>query len=152
MSLEQTARKLSDLYEQDYVRWLEITCQKLAEKQVEDLDLSNLLEELRDMGRSEQRVLASNLIMALTYLLKYAYQPQKRSNGWRFALKENRRCIQELLKTSPSLKTYLHQNFDEFYFEAKDLAATETGLDLSAFPEANPFTLEQILDRGFLPE
>lgn len=152
MPLEQTSVKPSDLYNQDYALWLELTCQRLAEKRFLDLDLPNLLEELGDMGRSEKRDLTSNLIAVLTHLLKYAYQPQKRSNSWRFTIKEHRRRIQESLKESPSLRAYLLQNFDECYREARDLAATETGLDVSAFPEANPFTLEQILDRGFLPE
>jgi hypothetical protein len=152
MPLEQTSVKLSDLYGQDYILWLEKTCQKLAENRFEDLDLPNLLEELSDMGRSEKRALISNLIGVLMHLLKYAYQPQKRSNSWRFTIKEHRRHIQESLKESPSLRAYLLQNFDECYREARDLAATETGLDVSAFPEANPFTLEQTLDRGFLPE
>jgi hypothetical protein len=152
MHLNQTSLKLSNLYNQDYALWLEITCQQLAEKRFGDLDLPNLLEELGDMGRSEKRALTSNLIVVLIHLLKYAYQPQKRSNSWRFTIKEHRRRIQELLRTSPSLKAYLLQNLDECYLEARDLAATETGLDLSAFPEANPFTPEQTLDRGFLPE
>lgn len=152
MPLEQTSVKLSDLYEQDYILWLEKTCQKLAENRFEDLDLPNLLEELSDMGRSEKRALISNLIVVLMHLLKYAYQPQKRSNSWRFTIKEHRRRIQESLKESPSLRAYLLQNFDECYREARDLAATETGLDVSVFSEANPFTLEQTLDRGFLPQ
>ncbi|QQE67047.1 hypothetical protein GFS31_37540 [Leptolyngbya sp. BL0902] len=151
MPLEQTSSKLSDLYRQDYILWLEKTCQKLAEKRFEDLDLPNLLEELSDMGRSEKRALISNVIVVLMHLLKYAYQPQKRSNSWRFTLKEHRRRIHESLKESPSLRAYLLQNFDECYCEARDLAATETGLDASVFPESSPFSTEQTLDRDFLP-
>ncbi len=152
MPLEQTSSKLSDLYNQDYALWLEATCQQLTERRFADLDLSNLLEELGDMGRSEKRALISNLIVVLMHLLKYAYQPEKRSNSWRFTIKEHRRRIQESLKDSPSLRAYLLQNFDECYLEARDLAATETGLDLNTFPEASPFTPEQTLNRDFLPE
>lgn len=145
-------KTFNNLYDQDYTLWLEATCQQLAEQRFEDLDLSNLLEELSDMGRSEKRALTTNLIVVLIHLLKYAYQPQKRSNSWRFTLKEHRRQIHELLKTSPSLKDYLLQNFDECYVEARDLAATETGLALETFPETSLFTPEQTLDRDFLPE
>lgn len=152
MHLNQTSLTLSDLYNQDDTLWLDTTCQQLAERRFADLDLSNLLEELGDMGRSEKRALTSNLIVVLMHLLKYIYQPKKRSNSWQFTIKEYRRCIQESLKDSPSLRAYLLQNFDECYRKARDLAATETGLDLSVFPEASPFTLEQTVNRDFLPK
>lgn len=152
MSLEQTSSRLNELYDRDYVLWLEMTYQRLAEKRFAELDLPNLLEELGDMGRSEKRALISNLIVVLMHLLKYVYQPEKRSNSWRFTLKEHRRRLQEALKASPSLRVYLLQNFAECYTEARDLAATETGLGQETFPEASPFTPEQALDRKFLPE
>ncbi|WP_035987433.1 DUF29 domain-containing protein [Leptolyngbya sp. KIOST-1] len=152
MGLKQKPSKLSELYDQDYVLWLEMTYQRLAEQRFTELDLPNLLEELGDMGRSEKRALISNLIVVLMHLLKYAYQPQKRSNSWRFTLKEHRRRLQEALKSSPSLRAYLTQNFAECYAEARDLAATETGLDLEVFPETSPFTPEETLDREFLPQ
>lgn len=152
MVLQPRIIELRNLYDQDYALWLEATYQQLAEKRFADLDLSNLLEELGDVWRSEKRALISNLIVVLTHLLKYAYQPEKRSNSWRFTIKEHRRRIQEPLKDSPSLRAYLLQNFDECYREARDLAATEIGLDLSVFLEVSPFTPEQTLDRYFLPE
>nr|WP_278003509.1 DUF29 domain-containing protein [Nodosilinea sp. TSF1-S3] len=150
--MKQKPSKLSDLYDRDYALWLEMTYQQLAEQRFTELDLPNLLEELGDMGRSEKRAVISNLIVVLMHLLKYAYQPEKRSNSWRFTLKEHRRRLQSALQTSPSLKAYLLENFAECYAEARDLAATETGLDLEFFPETSPFTPEETLDRAFLPE
>jgi hypothetical protein len=152
MVAHQKLSNLNDLYDQDYVLWLETTCQQLAEQQFAELDLLNLLEELGDMGRSEKRAVISNLIVVLMHLLKYAYQPEKRSNSWRFTIKEHRRRLQDALTTSPSLRGYLLDNFVECYAEARDLAATETGLSSETFPEASPFTPEQSLDREFLPE
>jgi hypothetical protein len=146
-----TADQLVLLYEQDYTLWLDTTCRLLKAGRLSDLDLSNLLEELEDMGRSEKQTLVSNGIVVLMHLLKYAYQPQLRSNSWRFTLKEHRRQLQAALQTSPSLQPYLEQMFAECYHEARDLAATETGLSLETFPEVSPFSLEQMLDRKFLP-
>lgn len=146
-----TADQLARLYAQDYALWLDATCRLLKAGQLSDLDLSNLLEELEDMGRSEKRPLVSNGIVVLMHLLKYTYQPQLRSNSWRFTLKEHRRRMQAALQTSPSLKPYLEQVFAECYCEARDLAATETGLSLETFPAVSPFSLEQTLDREFLP-
>jgi hypothetical protein len=142
---------LAQLYEQDYALWLEATCQLLQAGHWAELDLANLLEELEDMGRSEKRALTSNLVVVLMHLLKYAHQPEQRSNSWRFTIKEHRRRLQEALSTSPSLKPYLDQVLAECYQDARDLAATETGLSLDHFPTQCPYSPTQVLDRDYLP-
>ncbi|HZG39252.1 MAG TPA: DUF29 domain-containing protein [Nodosilinea sp.] len=146
-----SAGSLAQLYKQDYALWLDTICQQLKTGQLTEIDIANLLEELEDMGRSEKQTFTSNLIVVLMHLLKYAYQPGQRSNSWRFALKEHRRRLHESLTTSPSLKTYFEQIFAHCYQEARDLAATETGVGLENFPLESPFSHEQALDREFLP-
>jgi hypothetical protein len=143
---------LSALYEQDYCAWLEAVIDKLRENKFLEVDLPHLLEELEDMGRSEKRALTSNLIVLLIHLLKYQAQPNKRSNSWRFTIKEHRRRIREALKASPSLNRYLEAIWEESYQEARDLAATETGLPLETFPPIPLFTVTEILDARYLPE
>jgi hypothetical protein len=76
-----SAGSLAHLYQQDYALWLDTTCQLLRAGRLAEVDVANLLEELEDMGRSEKRVLSSNLIVVLMHLLKYAYQPGQRSNS-----------------------------------------------------------------------
>ncbi|WP_017300433.1 DUF29 domain-containing protein [Nodosilinea nodulosa] len=142
----------ASLYEQDYALWLDDTCRRLKAGQLADIDITNLVEELATMGRSEKQALSSNLIVVLMHLLKYAYQPGQRSNNWRFTLKEHRRRLQESLKTSPSLKPYFEQIFTDCYMDARDLVATETGLSLEYLPLESPFSLEQALDREYLPQ
>lgn len=145
------ASSLAQLYEQDYALWLDVSCRLLKAGRLAELDIANLLEELEDMGRSEKQALTSNLIVVLIHLLKYAYQPGQRSNSWRFVLKEHRRRLQEALSTSPTLKAYFEEIFADCYQEARDLAATETGVSLENFPLESPFSQEQALDREFLP-
>jgi hypothetical protein len=43
------------------------------------------------MGRSERRSLESNLIVVLLHLLKWQYQPEKRSGSWEGSIIEHRR-------------------------------------------------------------
>lgn len=145
------AGSLAQLYDQDYALWLDTTCQLLREGELGSIDIANLLDELEDVGHSEKRALTSSLIVVLMQLLKYTYQPGQRSNSWRFTLKEHRRRLQETLHTSPSLKPYFEQVFDHCYQEARDLAATETGVDLENFPVESPFSPAQALDRNYLP-
>ncbi|PSN18476.1 hypothetical protein C7271_12325 [filamentous cyanobacterium CCP5] len=59
--------------------------------------------------------------------------------------------IQDLLAESPSLRPYLHTEQAQCYANARELAAVETGLALTTFPETCPYPLRAILTDGFLP-
>jgi hypothetical protein len=136
----------SSLYEQDYYLWLENTVKLLQEGKLHELDRENLIEEIHDMGKRERRSIYSNLKILLMHLLKYCYQPEKRSNSWRFTIEEHRQRIREALEDSPSLKSYLDDGFDKAYQDARKLAAQETGLDINLFPLNCPFSQEDVLN------
>ncbi|MEE3716015.1 DUF29 domain-containing protein [Tumidithrix elongata RA019] len=142
----------AQLYEQDFSLWLEKAVQLLQEGNLAALDVENLIEEIESMGRSERQAVKSNLEIILMHLLKYKYQPEKRSNSWRYRLLEHRRRLDEAFKTSPSLKRYFLQEFDNCYLGARKLASAETGMAIAIFPLEHPFTVEQVLDEDYLPE
>jgi len=150
----QPQQKISHqaLYEQDLYLWLEQAMDLLRERNLAELDIDNLIEEIADMGSSQKQAIESNLEIVLMHLLKYKYQPDKRSNSWRYTLLEHRRRIQKAFKTSPSLKRHFLAEFAEAYETARELASAETGLDISLFPLESPFTTEQTLDKEYLPE
>lgn len=50
------------------------------------------------MGGSEQRELLNRLAVLLTQLLKWRYRPNRRSNSWRYTIKEQRRKIYQSLR------------------------------------------------------
>ena len=139
------------LYEQDFYLWIENTVNQLKTGQLLEVDLGNLIEEIESMGRSEKQALESNLIIVLLHLLKYKYQPDKRSNSWLSSINEHRRRLRKALKSSPSLKPYYTEVFEECYQDARQEAALETGLTLEVFPVVCPFTPEATLDSEFLP-
>ncbi|SKB14179.1 conserved hypothetical protein [Planktothrix sp. PCC 11201] len=143
---------LSSLYEQDFYLWIEKTIQLLNAEKLLELDRDNLIAELESMGRSEKRAIESNLRVLLMHLLKYQYQPERRSNSWLSTIIEHRIRISKELKASPSLKGYFEQIFDETYQDARILASVETGLSLDVFSLTCPLTSEQVLERDFLPE
>ncbi|MGA9382708.1 MAG: DUF29 domain-containing protein, partial [Phormidium sp.] len=58
-----------NLYETDYLQWIETTVKKLRFGDYTNVDWENLIEEIEDMGRSERRSLKSNLIVVLVHLL-----------------------------------------------------------------------------------
>lgn len=141
-----------NLYEADYLKWIETTVQRLRERDYFNVDWENLIEEIEDMARNERRRLSSNLIILLMHLLKWQYQPERRSGSWKGSIVEHRRRIRNDLQDSPSLKPYLEQVFSECYPDAVEQAAAETGLPQATFPESCPYTMTEILDTNFLPE
>ncbi|MGK7932160.1 MAG: DUF29 domain-containing protein [Microcystaceae cyanobacterium] len=142
----------SILYEQDYYLWLEKTVQLLKNGQLSALDIDNLIEEIQDMGISQKNALLSNLIVLSMHLLKWKYQPQKRTGSWRSSIREHRRRILKAFKNSPSLKRYFEEIFDEAYHESRLQASDETELSLETFPLECPFSKEEILNPDYLPD
>ena len=140
-----------NLYARDYYLWLQHTARLISEGKFSDVDTANLIEEIEDMGRSEKRAVESNLTVLLAHLLKYKYQPQKRSNSWRATIIEHRRRIKKAFRDSPSLKQYKSDINEETYQDAIRAAAAETGLTLDTFPSESPFTPEQVLNPDYLP-
>jgi hypothetical protein len=141
-----------DLYEQDFCLWVERALLLLREGNLRDLDLENLLEEIADMSNSQRQALESNLKIILIHLLKYKYQPDKRTNSWRYTIVEHRQRIRKAFKNSPSLKRHFLEEFADVYLDARQLAAIETGLPINTFPLESPFTSDRSLEEGYFPE
>jgi hypothetical protein len=150
--LPPTANNLKTLYNRDYCLWLDMTAKLLQERQLNAINFEDLIEELEGMSRREKEALFSNLQVVLLHLLKYRYQSSKRSNSWRFSIREHRKRIERAFRNSPSLKPYFTEIFAECYQDARELAADETGLPLETFPEQCPFSTEEILNTYYLPE
>ena len=147
---DRTSHQL--LYEADFVEWIDKAAKLLKQGKFSELDIENLIEEVESLGRSEKNALRSNLRVLLMHLLKWQYQPNKRSSSWRGTIIEHRIRIQDILEDSPSLKNFYPQIFDKTYQQACKKAAEETGLSLGTFPVECPYTLKQVLDVEFLPE
>jgi hypothetical protein len=147
-----TTDEPQSLYERDFCLWLEQQAAVLREGRFEELDLANLIEEIEAMARKDKKAVKNNLIVLLTHLLKYQFQPEQRSSGWRGSILEHRRRLRDDLEESPSLRPHAAEVFKRAYADAREQASTETGLPLPRFPKSNPYTLEQTLDPGFLPD
>jgi hypothetical protein len=142
---------IKDLYDQDYYLWIMRTIELLNQKKFGELDLTNLVEEIEDMGKSEKKSITSNLRILLMHLLKYKYQSDKRTNSWLFTIVEHRKRLQEAFKVSPSLRRYYEEVFLDCYQDARELASAETGLSMQIFSEVCPFTPEEALNPNYLP-
>lgn len=151
MPTAQTTQAHANLYETDLYLWSQTSAQLLKQKRFDELDIENLIEEIQDMGRSEQRSIYSHQLNLIMHLLKWDYQPDARSKSWRFSIRNARLALAKLLRENPSLANLPAENLIEVYSDARNLAADETGISLKAFPLDCPYAIEQVLDNEWLP-
>lgn len=141
----------SQLYETDFYSWTQEQVSLLKTQQWNQLDTVNLIEEIETLGRRERQELRNRLGVLLGHLLKWQFQPEKRSNSWLSTIREQRVQIKLLLQDSTSLKPYLDQVFLTVYELGLALAIRETELGEQVFPEICPYTLGETLNPEFLP-
>jgi len=138
------------LYDRDYCLWLEETAKLLRDRNLEYLDFEHLIAEIEDMGKEKRRELKNRLIVLLMHLLKYQYQPEKRSASWVSTIWEQYYQIESLLEDSPSLKPYYLEIFSDCYLKAVRAASTETKLSAKVFPTDSPFLAEDAINPDFI--
>ena len=143
-------RSSTSLYEQDLSAWAAHNAQLLRNGQFNDLDVEHLIEELDDMGKSEQHAIVSHMRILMMHLLKWQFQANLRSSSWRYSIVNARIEIADLLSASPSLQRLPQTELPRVYLQARRLASTETGLLPATFPLICPYELEQVLDEEWL--
>ena len=83
-------------------------------------------------------------MVLLSHLLKWEYQPDRRSGSWRGTILEQQRELRQLLE-SGTLRNHATAVFADAYADARKQAAAETGLLESAFPEECGWDLDSAL-------
>ncbi len=149
---ELRGRKMGTSYEKDVVAWANEQAALLRAGKFSALDIEHIAEEIEDVGKSEQRELASRMALLLAHLLKWQYQPERRGSSWQRTIKEQRRALVEHLDETPSLKRSL---IDEHWIRktwADAVAKAVEETDLAVFPDACPWSMEQAMNPEFLPD
>ena len=141
----------SPLYDRDFYAWSREQAELLRAGKLAEVDIEHIAEEIDSMGRTEKRELINRLDVLLLHLLKWRYQPGKRGPSWEASILNQRNRIADHLDDNPSLKPLLPQALASAYRSARREAIAETGFAGSTFPDACPWTVEEVLDEGFWP-
>jgi hypothetical protein len=152
MSARALKPSVAGLYDEDFVMWTQENARLLRERRFDEIDVEHVAEEIEDMGRRDSREMRSRLTVLIGHLLKWKYQPARQASSWRDTIREQRREIEFLIEDSPSLKSRLVRTVEKAYPHAVDLAADDTGISAEAFPSRCPYSLDQLLDPGYLPD
>jgi hypothetical protein len=143
---------MATTYEHDIVAWAKEQAYLLRSGQLSVLDIEHLAEEIEDVGKSEQRELASRMAILLSHLLKWQYQPERRGSSWQRTIKEQRKAVLRRLKNTPSLKVSINDTewLEDAWGDAVSITIHETGMD--CFSEVCPWTIANILSEDWLPD
>ena len=139
------------LYETDFYAWTLEQSQLLQKGDFNDLDITNLVEEIESLGKQQRQELRNRLGILIGHCLKWDYQPEKRNKSWKITIRSQRREIVQLLKENPSLKPYLAEAIVYAHEVGLDLVVKETPLDYEDLPENCPYTSEELFDPDFPP-
>jgi hypothetical protein len=139
-------------YDTDFYAWTQAQAKILRGGDWNLLDPTHLAEEIESLGIADEHAITRQLQRLLLHLLKWRYQPTHRTPSWRRTIRQARDTIADRLDRSPSLRDYPAQRLPLVYRRARRDATDETGLPLTTFPEACPWSIAQVLAEDFWPE
>lgn len=138
-------------YQTDVVLWANEQARLLRSGNLAALDVCHLAEEIEAMSAKEKRELRNRLAVLLMHLLKWQFQPTRRSDSWTTTMFEQRLNIHDIIEESPSLSGVLEERLESAYYLAAHQAAKETGLSGHVFPKICPYRLDDVLSNDWLP-
>ncbi|MET0964528.1 MAG: DUF29 domain-containing protein [Noviherbaspirillum sp.] len=140
-------------YEKDIVAWSQEQVRLLRSGQFSELDVEHIAEEIEDVGKSEQRELASRMAVLLCHLLKWKYQPAYRGASWEAAIQTQHNSIARRLRKTPSLQASFSDAdwWADAWDDALAQASGETGIHYQGFPAQCPWTAAQLMSSEFFP-
>jgi Domain of unknown function DUF29 len=138
-------------YDEDVISWANEQAAFLRAGNFAALDIEHIADEVEDVGKSEQRELETRMALLLAHLLKWHVQPERRGSSWETTIRNQRKAVALRLKKTPSLKADLVEAewWDIAWGDAVYQAERETGL--KDLPGTCPWSVDQIMDAGFLP-
>jgi hypothetical protein len=139
-------------YEDDVYTWVQEQVELLRAGRLDEIDAESIAEELRDVGLEQVDKLENAIATLVQHILKWDYQPLRRSRSWELTIREQRRRVVRLLKKNPGLKARLAEALVEAYSDGRDRALDETGLPDAAIPVEIPVAFEEIMTREIVYE
>jgi hypothetical protein len=137
------------LYERDVLIWSQQQADLLRRlgrgERVNDVDWANVAEEIEDVGLSELHSVESYLILIMVHALKIQASPDDTPvNHWNTEIATSQDNAQ--LRFTPSMRQRI--DLAVLYSKAiRRLRIAESGNKIQrSWPDANPFTLDQLLN------
>jgi hypothetical protein len=134
-------------YASDTYSWAMEQAALLRAGRLDLIDAENIADEIADVGKTEARITSSAIRLVLQHLLKWDFQPSRRSRSWALTVREHRRGVGRQLRDNPGLRPQLPTLVSDAYADARDAALGETGLKEGDIPTACPYSWDDIMTR-----
>ena len=138
-------------YENDHDAWALNQAALLRAGQLDALDIGHIADELEEIMGNNRRELHRRFRVLIGHLLKWQFQPEKRTSSWRSTIRNQRNDIEDMVAENPSLKRLIPEKIASAYPKAVALASDETGFPKKTFPAACPYAETEILNEDFWP-
>ena len=148
--VQRFADATPELYLRDETAWLEATAELVRGGRLELVDTVSLAEYLTDMAKRDRREVRSRLAVLLHHLLKWHFQPAKRTKSWQRTVIVQRHELDGAIGEGGVLRAHADEVLTDQYAEAVRRAAADTGLPRTTFPATCPWTVEQLLSADLL--
>ncbi|NCR42786.1 MAG: DUF29 domain-containing protein [Microcystis aeruginosa W13-11] len=142
---------LKQLYELDDSQWLGETISLLRNHQFQQLDLEHLIEELEDLGKEKKNAVASLLEQVIRHLLLLQYWTKEAEHNtihWQEEIDNFRTQLRR--KMTANLRNYLEEKLNSIYQDALGFVKIKP-VNTVIFLSQCPYSLEELLDRSWLP-
>ena len=139
--------RTSPAREADLYSWARRQAELLRAGRLSEIDAAAIAEEIDDVGEEQYHRLESALRVLMQHFLKWEHQPDRRSRSWAITVREQRRRVGRQLRKNPGLASRLDEALLDAYEDARDEAASETGLPTQTFPAARPFEFAELMER-----
>jgi hypothetical protein len=123
----------------------------LQEGDMEDA-LEGLDELIDSMSKIAIREMRSHLLIIMIHILKWKYQPQKRSWSWKISISNARDEIEEIQEETPSItKKTIETEWDKVFTKAIRQSADEMKLDDKEKRKYNPeiLTWKEVFEKEY---
>lgn len=142
-------------YKEDEVGWALEQAELARRGAVNSLDLEHIAEELEEMADSRKDAVSSYINRLIHHMLKWKYQPEKRTRSWEDSIDGSREQIFRKTKGRHG-STVVYNEIPDYikdeYPSAVKKAMKETGLPRTTFPNECEWTREQLLEEDFYPK
>ena len=119
----------------------------LRERRADELDYDNLIDEMGDLGSNVFDAFVSAIEIVLLHMLKWDFQPGRRTRSWQGSILEHRERIRDRLLQNPSFQPKRDDAVARAYRYARTAAVKETELPLRTFPDTCPYDWTAITTR-----
>lgn len=138
--------------EDDFETWCYQQAELLRHRRFSEVDLPNLVEELDSMGREQRLALTSSYRLLISHLLKWQFQPERRTRSWAVTITRERANIEEREASNKSMAGEAKRIVEEVYGKAVREAMKETELARDAFQADCPYSLDFLRDHDAMPD